>query len=209
MFEMKKPLAPDTRLSPIPTVASLAPRIDDELMPKLIALGNERSSHLDEARALATSEDTTSDFIDAERERRVAEILGRIPPQPQKTHAGRKQEVAQRIRDIDAASEILRREVATERNRAGAIIRERVVPQHKARVADLCRALLGVHKANVAYWALIEALQNDGVGTANFGDHLPNFIGAPRDINSPLGLFLKECSRGGLFPTQEIPSELR
>lgn len=203
---LKKSLPP---LADIPKTKDLAPRIAGELNPKKLSLGQEKAALLVESKELALAETPSSDFIDAERERRVAEILGKIPPQPKKTRAGRQLEIAERVRDIDAAVEILNREIEIERNRAAAIVRERVAGQHKALVGDICRALVGAHQANVAYWRLIETLQDDGVSSGSLGDHRPTFIGAPRDISSPLALFLKECSRGGLFPAQEIPSELR
>lgn len=117
-------------------------------------------------------------------------------------------EIALRVRDIDDAVDILRRERETERNRASAVIRDRVAPQYKKLVGDLCRALVGAHQANVAYWQLIETLQNDGVATGGLGDHRAGFIGAPRDRNSQLAMFLGQCVKDGLFAQKDMPKEL-
>lgn len=208
MFNTKKSTSADEPKREIPKVADVAPRIASEIEPKILELGTEKAALIAEQRELAVAETPSGDFLDQDRELRVAEILGKVPPKPRPTRSARMTEIVQRVRDIDDALDILRRERETERNRAGAIIRERVAPEYKALVAELCRALVGAHRANALYWQLIETLQDDGVSTGSLGDHRAGFMSSPRDTNSQLAIFLRECGRDGLFPSKEIPPEL-
>jgi hypothetical protein len=208
----KKPatLAATTQPLDLPTVAELAPRIANELEPKLLALGLERASLLDELRDLSQASAPDEAAVDHARELRIAEMTGLIPPQqPKPARKDRLSEARQRVADIDGALEILRREVRTERNRAGAIIRERLVPTHRKLVADLARTLIVAHQAGAALWNLVDGLESDGVSPGTMANQRPFFLGSPRNNNSVLAQYLKELIRDGFLPAKEMPEELK
>jgi hypothetical protein len=202
MFQTKKVTA-----APVDKIEDVAPRINAELMPKLVELGRERAALLVEGRELALISKTHDAAIDGAREIRVAEILGRIPPQPKPNRTGRMAEITTRVSDIDAAIEVLQRDIETERNRAATIIRDRTRPVYGKAVGDLCRAIVGLHEANVAYHAVKDALADQCGGLGTLGNYESHAIGGPRDPQSPIARLVKDAVAEGFFPSRDIPAE--
>lgn len=183
---------------------TINPKIAD-LMAKRMTLSAEKAELEKEDRELAQS-DGPSDAA-AARELRVAEILGRVPPQRVVPPRGRRQEIAERIRDIEQALGVLDRDIETERRRASATARERILPEYRRRIGELAKALASAHTAQIAIRGLTEKVGDADLSTSWMNAHHAAWLDTGR--HGSIGRFLHELRNEGLVPESAIPAEVK
>lgn len=147
----------------VPHATELNPRIA-EIETKRLELGARKLELQAESRAL-TEREGPSD-VEAARQLRVAEILGQVPPQKVVPTGSRRQAIAEEIRDLDEAMDVCRRDLEVERNRASATARERLYPEYRKMVGELCQALGSAHTAQVAINGLAGKLHDAGLSAS-------------------------------------------
>lgn len=190
----------------LPKVREVAPRIANELEPKLLALGLEKAALEEEARQLQhKTEQHDVGVADIARQARIAAILGHpLPPQP-KPQRTRLNEIIERVSDIDGALSIIREDVKVERKRAAAKILTMVRSKHRERVDAFADALLMLYVANSALWAFHDELEADGVGTGSLGDFRPTRWGDPLNSNNDVSTLIRELITAGFIPISKLP----
>lgn len=199
MFERKPSPSAD-----IPPLVDLNPQISDirrkraDIGAEIVAL---RAEDLDLARS------SEPESADANREARVAAILGhRVVEVPVRRDA-RRVEIAGRIRDLNDAYAVLDREMSTEMNRASAILQERLKPEYVKRVRALADALIAVDAAVRSCHSLRRRVSDAGYSVGWMQGH-DSVIMEPGS-NGPVGILLHDIARDGYFKFKDIPEELK
>ncbi|WP_163269657.1 hypothetical protein [Chelativorans alearense] len=187
----------------VPQAEELNPTIAG-LMEKRNSLSEEKAKLREEDRALAESEGPTD--VEATRAMRVAEILGNVAPQRVVPTRSRRQEIAERLRDLDEATEHLSREIDTERNRASALAHDRLYPEYKRLVGELCSALASAHAAQVAIHGLNRKIGDAGLSANWMQHHHASWM--DRGRHGTIGTFIHEIKQAGLIGERDIPEEL-
>jgi len=184
----------------------------EELNPGLIALkakrdaiGEEKAALREEDRALAEREGPSD--AEAARAMRVATILGEVAPQKVVSTRSRRQEIAERLRDLDEATERLSREIETERNRASALAHERLFPEYKRLVGELCSALGSAHAAQIAIDGLQRKISDAGLSAAWMQHHHATWL--DRGRHGTIGTFCHDLKSAGLVSERDIPEALK
>jgi hypothetical protein len=143
---------------------------------------------------------------------RVRSLLGELAPPPVAENPDLMSEyhlLVARRRDLEAARELLDRQIDVERRKASAAIRELVRPEYRARVRAVCDALRQVHNANASLAQMCTALRDSGVEWTALGVVAPKALGAPTDSYSPLGRYFLDALEAGFITRSEIPEGLR
>ncbi|CAH2408006.1 hypothetical protein [Mesorhizobium ventifaucium] len=202
MFNRKQ--APTTDASDIPSVEEISPRLA-EIATLRTALGQESASLRQEEFILA--QEDGPELVDGAREARVAAILGLAPKTVTAPRSQRRQQIATRLRDIEEAGDILAREVTTERNRATAVIKDRLMPEYKRQIRGLLDALIAAHTAQVEIRNFASQVEDAGYNTGWLDAHPCRWL----DIgpNSNIGRFVDEKRKAGFIADRDIPGELK
>lgn len=174
----------------------------DDLASRLVAKEAEKLAY---ARQSEVEHEQAIDPADA----RVAALLG-APPPPQRS--GRREvlaQMAEEIRDIKRAVEILEAQISVERTKATSVVLEKVAPEYRRRIRAIVDAFKSVHAANVELRDLTTALEDQGISWSGLGVVAPRSLGRPTDPYSPIAMYLKGASDLGFITRSDIPEGLR
>lgn len=188
----------------IPPIRDIAPAIA-EIEAKSAELGKEASGL--RAEMLELSRDRAPEDADAARDVRIAEILGRKPPTVKPRRSDRLQQIAGRLRDIEAAREVLARERETEQRRATSVLRERLMPEYRKQMRGLIDALIAAHATQVAIHGLASKVEDAGYLSSWMDAHPARWM----DIgtNGNIALFVKDKVAEGYISDRDVPEELK
>ncbi|WP_172373797.1 hypothetical protein [Mesorhizobium sp. NZP2234] len=193
-----------------PKVRDVAPRIANEIEPKMQKLGIEKAALEEEGRQIQRKSDQHDMGVaDAARQARIAAILGhRLPEQP-KPQRTRLHEIIERVGDIEAALAIMNEDAKVERKQAAAKILAAVEPVHRRLAETLGDALLKLQAANMALWRFYNDLDGDGVNIGRLGDFRSTRLGNPQDQYSAVPALLCELAGAGFVSKSQLPAEVR
>lgn len=188
----------------IPPIGDISPALA-EIEAKSAELGKEASEL--RAEALALSRDEEPEDADAARDVRVAEILGRKPPTVQPRRSERMQQITVRLRDIEAAREVLARERETEKRRATSVLRDRLMPEYRKQMRGLIDALITANAAQVAIRGLASKVEDAGYLSSWMDAHPARWMDIGPTGNA--GRFVREKMAEGYIAERDVPEELK
>lgn len=141
---------------------------------------------------------------------RVAELLGEARPEPPRDVAAMTslEGIESRQRDIEAAVAELDRRIDTERMKASAAIREKIAPQYRSLVVDICDRLIELHHAVARYEEFTDDLTARGIAWSSLWAMPCRFAGA-RDRSSDVARYLKEAADFKFIRSSKIPAAIR
>ncbi|KUL93925.1 hypothetical protein DK26_19450 [Bosea sp. WAO] len=84
-----------------------------------------------------------------------------------------------------------------------------VRPEFLRRMGMFCKALAGVHAANLSLRELEDAVEAARCNRHHEDLRVPNSIGSPKDKDGPLARFFAEAAKAGAISVRDIPAELR
>ncbi|WP_421580097.1 hypothetical protein [Shinella sp. M31] len=178
-----------------------------ELAAKRDDLGRKLSETTTAQLALAQNDEPEfSTTVDDAASRRIAELLGQPPAPTPPNKRERLAAMAQEIRDLRSAIELLDRQIEVERNKDEAAYRAGIAPAYRDRQKAVVAAMRQVHAANLDLHELVNAVDAQGVSISSFGS-LP-LIGSSRDPNGPMARFFRDAIELGVIPRKEMPAEL-
>jgi hypothetical protein len=178
-----------------------------ELAAKRSELGLKLSTTTADQLTLARNEEPEfSTTVDDAASRRIAELTGLPPAVTPPNKRERLAAMAQEIRDLRSAIELLDRQIEVERNRDEAAYRAGITPAYRDRQKAVVAAMRQVHAASLDLHELVNAVEAQGVSLSSLGT-LP-LIGSPRDPNGPLARFFRGAIELGVIAKKEMPSEL-
>ncbi|MER8664398.1 hypothetical protein NKH34_25030 [Mesorhizobium sp. M1148] len=180
-----------------------------DLEAKAVPLGAERTALLAEDLQIARAPDPDAATTDGGAAARAAAILGRAAPKPTGSGKERRKQIAERVRDLDHALAVLRREIDTERSRTSSLLRERAMPVYRKYVADFAAAMISAHTAQISILGLSDQIQRAGYNSGDIGNHIPGWLGNTVGANSNIASALRDFVAAGLMPARDIPKELR
>ncbi|ODT27158.1 MAG: hypothetical protein ABS54_06320 [Hyphomicrobium sp. SCN 65-11] len=142
-------------------------------------------------------------------EARVAALLGKPPAPVTGSKRERLGKLTLELSDLRRALEVLNNQIYVERSKAMRVQRAHVRPEFLRRMQVFCRALAGVHAANMLLRELEDAVEAAGCNQHHEDLRVPNGIGSPIDKNGPLARFFAEAAKAGAISPRDIPAELR
>lgn len=189
----------------IPTIAELSPALA-ELQVKRLALGTEAAALRAEQFDLARS-DPQPEVLDAAAVR-VAAILGNAAPAKPAGGLERLRQIAEQLRDIEAALLVLDTQIQAERSRASAKVQALLEPEFRDRRREVCEALIVAHAADFRLRSLVDDVESHGLSSGLWNQSLPYRFDSPKDPNGWVGQYLEQARRDGVISRSAIPMEL-
>ena len=177
------------------------------LEAKQIEIGKLIEAKFAEQLAIGAEPDDASPTDPAEA--RVAALLGKPPAPVTGSKRDRLGKLTRELSDLRQASERLSGEIYVARSQAMRVQRAHVRPEFLRRMGVFCKALAGVHAANMSLQELESAIEAAGCNAHHEELRVPNGIGSPTDTDSPVARFLKEAAKAGAISQRDIPVELR
>lgn len=177
------------------------------LEAKQIEIGKLIEAKFAEQLALGAEPDDASPIDPAEA--RVAALLGKPPAPATASKRERLGKLTLELSDLRRALETLNQQIYVERSKAMRVQRAHVRPEFLRRMQVFCRALVGVHAANLSLKDLEDAVEAAGCNAHHEELRVPNSIGSPTDKNGPLATFFAEAAKAGAISSRDIPAELR
>lgn len=126
----------------------------------------------------------------------VAELLG-DPASGKAMMRKRLAEIIGRLRDLEAAIEIVGRRIGEARTKASLIVSEAAKPEYGRRVAAICRALEAVAAARAEYAELVDQFERNDISWLRLMPFQPSFLGDPRDGH--LAQYIQEAKTAGYY----------
>lgn len=179
-----RPTAPPVLASPAPEASTTGVPTLKSVSPRYGELSDRASVLRDEAERLRAELAETQD-----RERTTALEL----------------KISENARRLTSVYDDLRKESGA----ASVLICEQVAPKHRELVEAIAKAVLELHRANLAYTEFTATLDRRSVKWARLKPAFPQFVGHPRDKQSPLAGYLKQVTSDGFVERGSIPKELR
>lgn len=142
-------------------------------------------------------------------EARVAALLGKPPAPVTGSKRERLGKLTLELSDLRRALEVLNNQIYAERSKAMRVQRAHVRPEFLRRMGMFCKALAGVHAANLSLRELEDAVEAAGCDRHHEDLRVPNSIGSPKDKDGPLARFFAEAAKAGAIDKRDIPAELR
>ncbi|RWC17047.1 MAG: hypothetical protein EOS51_18125 [Mesorhizobium sp.] len=141
---------------------------------------------------------------------RVADLLGEPRPEPPRDVAAMTtlEDIESRQRDIDEAVAELDRRIADERMKASAAIREKIAPQYRGLVTDICDRLIELHHAVARYEQFTDNLNARGIAWSGLLAMPCRFAGA-QDRSSEVARYLREAADYKFIKSSKIPGAIR
>ncbi|MDF2981405.1 MAG: hypothetical protein K0Q69_1177 [Devosia sp.] len=116
----------------------------------------------------------------------------------------------QRIATLEAAADVLAREIEAEINRASRIVRERVKPEFDRRLRALALAVVETQRASADLSALEDELDKQGVrGVSSMSPLDTRLLGSPRDPHGSANIWLRGAVKEGVLKDRELPEGAR
>ncbi|MBP2560349.1 hypothetical protein J2857_003118 [Neorhizobium galegae] len=179
----------------------------DELTAKRAEIGQTLAQTIADQLALARNDEPEFDgVVDTAASRRVAELIGQAPTPTPPSKRERLSAMANEIRALRSAGELLDSQIAVERHRAVSAYRSGVAPTYRDKMKAVVEAMRGVHTAALDLHGLTKALEDQEVSVESLGFFSPSILGSPTDPYSSMARFFREAVEMGLIP--KMPAEL-
>jgi len=114
-------------------------------------------------------------------------------------------QIAENARLQTPVNDEIRKEIAA----ASVLICAQVTPRHSELVQAIAKAALELHRANVQYTEFSAALDRRSIKWSRLKPAFPQFVGHPRDKQSPLARYLRQLVSDGFIERGSVPKELR
>lgn len=196
------------RRSEIPRLEDISPEYRDlrrrraDLLERLASINVEIQAVAASYSGRGTaSERTEADGVSATVATLVGDPIDEAPALPLDQSA--------RAEDLNAAITILDRRLAEARMKASAVVREQVAPLHAELVKVICRAMVAVYEAAVAYDDLTDQLNAGEVAWSALHPMAPRDVVEQDNRYSPVAIYLRQAAGYGFIPPSEIPAGIR
>ncbi|MCQ1771307.1 hypothetical protein NOI24_08350 [Neorhizobium galegae] len=179
----------------------------DELSAKRSEIGQTLAKTIADQLALARNDEPEFEgAVDTAASRRVAELIGQPPTPTPPSKRERLSAMANEIRALRSAGELLDQQIAVERHRAVSAYRSGIAPAYRDRMKAVVEAMRTVHAAALDLHGLTKAVEDQGVSVESLGFFSPSILGSPVDPYSSLARFFREAVEMGLIA--KMPPEL-
>ncbi|WP_105419198.1 hypothetical protein [Neorhizobium sp. T25_27] len=179
----------------------------DELTAKRSEIGQTLAQTIADQLALARNDEPEFDgAVDTAASRRVAELIGQPPAPTPPSKRERLSAMANEIRALRSAGELLDSQIAVERHRAVSAYRSGIAPAYKDKLRAVVEAMRNVHTAALDRHGLTKALEDQEVSVESLGFFSPSILGSPVDPYSSMARFFREAVEMGLIA--KTPAEL-
>jgi hypothetical protein len=112
------------------------------------------------------------------------------------------------LRELDGALRLVDGEIFRARMAASAVIREQIRPEHERLVAAICKQMIELHRANLAYHEFAAKCNAAEISWSALEPMFARFLGTPA-AGSKLADYLKMAAKAGFIEPEQIPAELR
>ncbi|CDZ60333.1 Hypothetical protein NGAL_HAMBI2605_09560 [Neorhizobium galegae bv. orientalis] len=179
----------------------------DALTTKRAEIGQTLAKTIGDQLALARNDEPEFDgAVDTAASRRVAELIGQPPTPTPPSKRERLSAMANEIRALRSAGELLDQQIAVERHKAVSAYRSGVAPTYRDKMKAVVEAMRSVHNAALDLHGLTKAVEDQGVSVESLGFFSPALLGNPTDPYSSLARFFREAVEMGLIA--KMPTEL-
>lgn len=188
----------------IPTLVNSLPEFAD-LTKKRIELRSE-DAKVDKSieELLAARRTNYKPRLSAERDGRIASLLGDETLPSLAQDQSRYSELISRKTDITRALEILEDRIAGARMKASKVATDKLKPDYLKSLTSLATVLVALHNAIAEHNAFRNAIQAEDISSA----FLPQFS-LPERFTSRVGPLLQEAAADGVIAKADLPKELR
>lgn len=195
-------------MTKIPPLTSVSATLGDLQQRRAALLGQAHALRADTlALARSPNDDHPPGTVPAAD---VAELLGRTPPPRQASRVERLAEMGRRIATLEAAADVLAREIEGEINRASAIIRERLQPEVDRRLRAVALAVAAAQAANAELGTLLDEAEAGGVrGVPSMNPLHGDLLESARDPHGRANHWLRAAVGAGLLKERELPEGAR
>jgi hypothetical protein len=181
----------------------------DELAAKRKEIGEKLSRTIADQLTLARNDEPEfAPSVDTTAARRVAELIGQPPAATPPSKRDRLSAMANEIRALRSAGDLLDQQMAVERHKAAAAYRSGIAPTYKAKLRAVADAMRNVHAAALDLHSLTKAVEDQGVSIESLGSFSPSLLGNPNDPYSALARFFRDAVEMGIISKKEFPVEL-
>ncbi|KAA9386914.1 hypothetical protein [Neorhizobium galegae] len=179
----------------------------DELSAKRSEIGQTLAKTIADQLALARNDEPEFEgAVDTAASRRVAELIGQPPTPTPPSKRERLSAMANEIRALRSAGELLDQQIAVERHRAVSAYRSGIAPAYREKLKAVVEAMRGVHDAALDLHGLTKAVEDQEVSVETLGFFSPSILGNPTDPYSSMARFFRESVEMGLIA--KMPPEL-